>query len=186
MPDRTHRLLEKLRNVHTAIAIRDDPGDGSPATAAARLAAIRRIDPKGCNGGLRKAAGVSGGLKAGYVIMLPAAGQAVEPELRLRGPARALSAWGCCALANVVSRVSSRFMNDVFEPKLLNIRQAAHVLNASARFVEQRVKTGELPSVKLGKLRRIHRDVLEEFSRFGIIPGEKRGWRQDRAEDVDG
>jgi hypothetical protein len=72
MPDRTHRMLEKLRNVQVAIEIRDDVGDGSAATKAARLEAIRRIDPVGCGRGLRNAVPVAGGAKAGWVIRLPA------------------------------------------------------------------------------------------------------------------
>ena len=35
------------------------------------------------------------------------------------------------------------------------------------------------------RLHRLHLDVLEEFSRFGLIAGVRRGWRQDR-EGVDG
>jgi hypothetical protein len=76
MPDRIHRQLEKMRNLQTAIDIRDDVGDGSAATQAARLEAIRRIDPKGRSRGLRKVVPVAGGLKAGYVIRLPA----IEPD----------------------------------------------------------------------------------------------------------
>jgi hypothetical protein len=38
---------------------------------------------------------------------------------------------------------------------------------------------------RLGRLRRLHLDVLEEFSRFGIIAGARRGWHQDR-ETADG
>jgi hypothetical protein len=53
MPDRTHRQLEKLRNLHVAIELRDNLGDSSPASQAARLEAIRRIDPAGCRRGLR-------------------------------------------------------------------------------------------------------------------------------------
>jgi hypothetical protein len=72
MTDKTHRQLEKLRNLQTAIDIRDNPGNGSPATDTTRLEAIRRIDPKGCNRGLRKVVPATGGVKAGYVIRLPA------------------------------------------------------------------------------------------------------------------
>jgi hypothetical protein len=38
---------------------------------------------------------------------------------------------------------------------------------------------------RLGRLRALHLDILEEFSRFGIIAGTLRGWRQDR-ETADG
>jgi hypothetical protein len=69
----TLRRLERVRNLQTLIQIRDDPGDGSPACDANRLAACRRIDPKGYNRGLRHAAPVDGSskLRAGYVIRLP-------------------------------------------------------------------------------------------------------------------
>jgi excisionase family DNA binding protein len=63
-------------------------------------------------------------------------------------------------------------MSDIFEPKLLTTRQVAHVLNTSTRFVEERVRTGELPSVRLGKLRRIHEDVVLDLQKFGLT-GER-------------
>jgi excisionase family DNA binding protein len=60
------------------------------------------------------------------------------------------------------------------EPRLLKIGEAAKVLNTSARFVEERVRTGALPSVRLGRLRRIHAEVLEEYSRFGQVAEDRR------------
>jgi hypothetical protein len=38
---------------------------------------------------------------------------------------------------------------------------------------------------RLGRLRALHLDVLEEFGRYGLIPGTARGWRQAR-EGADG
>jgi hypothetical protein len=38
---------------------------------------------------------------------------------------------------------------------------------------------------RLGRLRALHLDVLEEFGRYGLIPGTVRGWRQNR-ETADG
>jgi hypothetical protein len=38
---------------------------------------------------------------------------------------------------------------------------------------------------RLGRLRALHLAVLEEFSRLGIVPGARRGWRQPRSEDAD-
>jgi hypothetical protein len=86
MSDRTRRQIEKLRSLQVAITIRDSPGDGSPATDKVRLDAIKRIAPKSVRVGLRHAAPVSGGLRAGYVIVLPASdppavdGVAIEPD----------------------------------------------------------------------------------------------------------
>jgi excisionase family DNA binding protein len=53
-------------------------------------------------------------------------------------------------------------------------RQAARVLNTSSRFVEAHVSNGDIPSVKLGKLRRIHRDVIELFMQHGIVAEAQR------------
>jgi hypothetical protein len=71
LPDRTRRQLERLRNLHILLEVRDAPGDNSAAAKTARLAAIRRIDPPAYKGGLRNAVAAAGGLKAGYVIRLP-------------------------------------------------------------------------------------------------------------------
>jgi excisionase family DNA binding protein len=61
-----------------------------------------------------------------------------------------------------------------FETKLLTIPETALVLHASRRFVEERVRSGALPSVKLGKLRRLHREVVEEFMKFGQVAESQR------------
>ena len=40
----TLRRLERLRNFHIALQIRDDPGDGSPAADGTTFAAIPALD----------------------------------------------------------------------------------------------------------------------------------------------
>ena len=70
----TLRRLERLANFHVLLAIANDPGDRSPARDMARLAAIRRLElPARQHEAYlrRKAAPVAGGLKPGFVIILP-------------------------------------------------------------------------------------------------------------------
>jgi excisionase family DNA binding protein len=86
-----------------------------------------------------------------------------------------------CALPGAELRVSSRFMDTISAQKLMTIPEVARVMNTSERFVEQRVATGELPSVKLGKLRRLHREVIEEFMKFGQV-AEAQRWPRTRPE----
>jgi len=67
------RRSEGPRNLHTAIEIRDDPGDGSAATKRARLSAIDSIEGKSSSGthvsvNVNQQATIS----AGYIIKLPA------------------------------------------------------------------------------------------------------------------
>jgi excisionase family DNA binding protein len=84
-------------------------------------------------------------------------------------------------LAGAELRVSSRFMSNILQQQLLTIPETARVLNTSARFVEERVRTGELPSVRLGK-KRLHRDVVEEFMKYGQV-AEAQRWPRSRAEE---
>lgn len=48
-------------------------------------------------------------------------------------------------------------------PPLLTIPEAAEYLRAGIRTVARYVADEELPSVKIGRLRRIRREDLEEF-----------------------
>jgi excisionase family DNA binding protein len=74
-------------------------------------------------------------------------------------------------------------MSNILQQQLLTIPETARVLNTSARFVEERVRTGELPSVRLGKkLRCLHRDVVEEFMKYGQV-AEAQRWPRSRAEE---
>ncbi|MGO9720870.1 MAG: helix-turn-helix domain-containing protein [Methylocella sp.] len=70
-------------------------------------------------------------------------------------------------------------MDDISQQRLLTTDEAAELLHVSPRFVRQRVQTGELPSVRLGRLHRLHRDVIEEFMRFGQV-AETQRWRRPR------
>jgi hypothetical protein len=79
----TLRRLERVRNVAKLIAIRDDPGDGSPARDTVRLAACRRLELPALNRAryLRRVAlSASAGQNPWIVIRLPAPDPAIDPE----------------------------------------------------------------------------------------------------------
>ncbi len=75
IPYKSYRELERALNLGVALGIRDDPGDNSAATKMTRLAAIARIDPAGCNRGLRNVVSAPSGAAPGYIIRLPPTGQ---------------------------------------------------------------------------------------------------------------
>ncbi len=67
------RRAEGPRNLHTAIEIRDDPGDGSAATKRARLSAIDSIEGKSSTGTqISVNVAQQTTINPGYVIKLPA------------------------------------------------------------------------------------------------------------------
>ncbi len=79
--------------------------------------------------------------------------------------------------------------NTEFDPlQAVTVREAAGLLHVSRPTVEKYVKTGELPSVKIGGCRRIMRYDLEDFlvchRRRGWVPVRRRrgGSRQQQAE----
>jgi hypothetical protein len=50
---------------------------------------------------------------------------------------------------------------------------------------ERTLSQAPMPNAKRVRARNLHLDILQEFGKFGLIPGTIRGWRQDR-ETVDG
>ena len=56
-------------------------------------------------------------------------------------------------------------MNEVVmgENKLLDSQQVAAILNVPISWVYSAAERGELPSLKIGKYRRFHRDELDEW-----------------------
>jgi len=67
------------------------------------------------------------------------------------------------ALADAIAeRVSSRLSSHVDIDALIDCHSVAELLACSVPTVERRTKTGEIPSVKIGRLRRYRRsDVLQ-------------------------
>lgn len=53
---------------------------------------------------------------------------------------------------------------DLSETVLLTAAEAARLLNVSPATVHRLIASGELPSFKIGALRRIHRDVALEWA----------------------
>jgi hypothetical protein len=66
------RNAQRPRNLHTAIAIRDDPGDQSAATKTVRLKAIDSIEGKSSSGSTVNVNVQQNNIAPGYVIRLPA------------------------------------------------------------------------------------------------------------------
>ncbi len=86
----------------------------------------------------------------------------------------------CVELLRVVAETVR--MDQISKSRLVPIAEAALSLGVSPRWVEGRIATGEMPSVKLGKHRRIHEDTFIEFQRYGLVPGRR--FRR-RAEDAE-
>ena len=53
--------------------------------------------------------------------------------------------------------------SDTARQELLTVEQTAEVLHVSRDRVSSLIRSGELRSVKIGRLRRIHRQVVTEF-----------------------
>jgi excisionase family DNA binding protein len=73
-------------------------------------------------------------------------------------------------------------MSDILQPQLLTIPQTAKAWNTSRRFVEEKVRSGAVPSVKLGRLRRIHEEIVLEIQKFGLT-GERHFRERPREDD---
>lgn len=59
------------------------------------------------------------------------------------------------------------------EVLLLNIEQVAAALQVSRRTVENLIASGQLPSVPIGRSRRVFSDTLREFARTGVAEIKK-------------
>ncbi len=67
-----------------------------------------------------------------------------------------------------MSQRTTRTHTDPDAPELLNVNQAASLLNISRRQVERLISTGNLPgAVKIGGCRRIHEPTLKRWIEAG-------------------
>ncbi len=71
--------------------------------------------------------------------------------------------------------------NKAFDPlEMLTVRDAAALLHVSRPTVEKYIKAGELPSIRIGRCRRIRRTDLEAF----LERRTAHGWQKHRPEPI--
>ncbi len=54
------------------------------------------------------------------------------------------------------------------QDRLLSLKEAAEQLSVSPDFVRQRVRAGEVPSVRIGRLIKIHQSDVDAVKRDGL------------------